>query len=131
MPAKAATSDRACQARPCPATIGSAPAKIDNRPAKIEVEIEEGAKPEVVWDKYFSKNDPQPKAVRDAVRRLDEPAEVRPRDCPDRRGLAASPVPAVDVRGPCLGDGGRRPAEGGRSSGRSCRRSISSITRPT
>lgn len=51
-------------------TKGDVPAAIDNRPAKIEVEITEGAKPEVVWDRYFSKNDPQPKAVRDAVRRL-------------------------------------------------------------
>jgi tetratricopeptide (TPR) repeat protein len=47
-----------------------APATVDNRPAKIEVEIEAGVKPEVVWDRYFAKNDPQPKAVRDAVRQL-------------------------------------------------------------
>ena len=47
-----------------------APATIDNRPAKIEVEIEQGAKPEAVWDEYFATNEPQPAAVRDAVRRL-------------------------------------------------------------
>ena len=47
-----------------------APATIDKRPAKIELEIAEGAKPEVVWERYFSTTDPQPKAVREAVRRL-------------------------------------------------------------
>jgi len=46
------------------------PATVDNQPAKIEIEIEEDAKPEVVWDQYFSKNEPKPAAVRDAVRRL-------------------------------------------------------------
>ena len=33
-------------------------------------QIEKGAKPDVVWDRYFAKNDPKPAAVRDAVRRL-------------------------------------------------------------
>jgi hypothetical protein len=45
-------------------------AASDNRPAKIEIEIDKDAKPEVVWEEYFSKNEPQPEAVRDAVRRL-------------------------------------------------------------
>ena len=55
-----------------PASVRPAekPAAVDKRPAKIEVEISKDAKPEVVWEEYFSKNDPQPKAVRDAVRRL-------------------------------------------------------------
>jgi len=69
VPSKAATGDRAPR-QTVPATIDNRPATIGNRPAKIEIEIEEGAKPEVVWDRYFSKNDPQPKAVRDAVRSL-------------------------------------------------------------
>ena len=43
---------------------------VDNRPAKIDIEIAKDAKPEVVWEQYFSKNEPQPAAVRDAVRRL-------------------------------------------------------------
>ncbi len=47
-----------------------APATIDNRPAKISVEIEKGANPDKVWEEYFSKNEPRPAAVRDAVRRL-------------------------------------------------------------
>jgi len=42
----------------------------DNRPAKIVVEIEKDAQPEAVWEAYFSKNEPQPAAVRDTVRRL-------------------------------------------------------------
>ena len=32
--------------------------------------IRASVKPEVVWDEYFAKNDPQPAAVREAVRRL-------------------------------------------------------------
>ncbi len=47
-----------------------APATIDNRPAKIQIDMKEGAKPETVWNEYFAKNQPQPAAVRDAVRRL-------------------------------------------------------------
>jgi hypothetical protein len=66
VPPKAAASDRAT----VPVAIGSAPAKIDDRPARIEVEIDAGAKPEVFWSQYFAKNNPQPKAVRTAVRRL-------------------------------------------------------------
>ena len=75
-PGKAATGEpraepsRSDRHRHAARHVGGRPATIDNRPAKIEIEIEEGAKPEVVWDRYFSKNDPQPKAVRDAVRRL-------------------------------------------------------------
>ncbi|MCG2684963.1 MAG: hypothetical protein L6306_15270 [Planctomycetales bacterium] len=55
--------DGSSTATPTAATVG-------NRPAKIEIEIEKGAKPEVVWEEYFSRNEPQPKAVRNAVRRL-------------------------------------------------------------
>ena len=55
--------DDSSTAAPTAATVG-------NRPAKIEIEIEKGAKPEVVWEEYFSRNEPQPKAVRNAVRRL-------------------------------------------------------------
>ncbi|MGA7702882.1 MAG: hypothetical protein WCB27_25085, partial [Thermoguttaceae bacterium] len=76
VPAKGAADERS-SSRTVPTTIetrpaeaGNVPAKIDNRPAKIEIEIEEGAKPEVVWDGYFAKNIPQPKAVRIATRRL-------------------------------------------------------------
>jgi hypothetical protein len=61
----AASSDRAGKA-----ASSSSPAAVDSRPAKIEIEIEKGAKPEAVWEEYFSKNEPQPAAVRDAVRRL-------------------------------------------------------------
>ena len=42
----------------------------DSRPAKIVLDIEKDAQPEAVWEQYFSKNEPQPTAVRDAVRRL-------------------------------------------------------------
>ncbi len=46
------------------------PQSVDHRPAKIEVEVGKDAKPEAVWEEYFSKNEPQPTAVRDAVRSL-------------------------------------------------------------
>jgi tetratricopeptide (TPR) repeat protein len=41
-----------------------------NRPEKIDVQIQAGVNPELFWNEYFSKNEPQPAAVRDAVRRL-------------------------------------------------------------
>ena len=47
-----------------------APASIGNRPAKVEIKIPEGAKPETFWDQYFARNQPQPAAVREEVRRL-------------------------------------------------------------
>ncbi len=62
--AKAGDSSRAVSIEP------QAPATLSNRPAKIEVEIDANAKPDVVWEQYFSKNEPQPVAVRDAVRSL-------------------------------------------------------------
>jgi tetratricopeptide (TPR) repeat protein len=37
---------------------------------KIQIEISEGADPNIVWDKYFTDNVPEPAAVRDAARRL-------------------------------------------------------------
>jgi hypothetical protein len=51
------------------------PAQKDQAAAKesvksIQIEIREGADPNEVWEKYFSANDPEPAAVRDAVRRL-------------------------------------------------------------
>ena len=58
--------DNAAQDKP----VKENPAVVDSRPAKIEIEIAKDAKPEAVWENYFSHNEPQPKAVRDAVRRL-------------------------------------------------------------
>ncbi len=57
-------------ARAGQAASSGRPVATDNRPAKIEIEIEKDALPETVWEAYFSKNEPQPAAVRDAVRRL-------------------------------------------------------------
>jgi hypothetical protein len=63
----ASSNDAAKQTAP---VKEQAPAAVDKRPAKIEIQINQGEKPEVVWDRYFAKTEPQPKAVRVAVRRL-------------------------------------------------------------
>ncbi len=67
-PNTAATPGRAAD-RAVPSKTGS-PALIENRPATIDLEISKDAKPETFWDEYFSKNRPQPAAVREAARRL-------------------------------------------------------------
>ena len=44
---------------------------VDGRPAKIDLGvIEKNGTPSVAWEQYFSKNQPQPRAVRDAARQL-------------------------------------------------------------
>lgn len=45
-------------------------AAADPRPDKIDLNLGNDAQPEVAWDRYFSKNEPQPAAVREAVRHL-------------------------------------------------------------
>ena len=52
------------QPRPAANSEASTPIK------QIQVEIEEGADPNVVWDRYFAQREESPAAVRDAVRRL-------------------------------------------------------------
>ena len=73
---------------------------------------ETGAKPEAVWEQYFSKNEPQPEAVRDAVRQL---MNQRKFDHVIALIGAALAAPARGSRGctkPCLGAGCRGTSEG-------------------
>jgi tetratricopeptide (TPR) repeat protein len=53
-----------------PTAKAATPATTDKRPAKIEVDVGKDAKPDAVWEQYFSTTEPQPVAVRDAVRQL-------------------------------------------------------------
>jgi len=52
------------------ATSETQAASVDSRSARIEIDFGKDAKPEVVWERYFAANNPQPGAVRDAVRQL-------------------------------------------------------------
>jgi hypothetical protein len=45
-------------------------ATVDDRPATIDIKIPAGANAESVWNQYFAAHEPQPAAVRAAVRKL-------------------------------------------------------------
>ena len=125
VPAKTATGEHA-SSRAVPATIGNASGEERQSAGEDRSRDRRGGQagsrlgPVFLAERSATEGCPRRRSS------LDEPTEVRPRHCPDRRGLAASPEPAVDVRGPCPGDGGRRPAEGGHRAsdhvgGRFCR----------
>jgi tetratricopeptide (TPR) repeat protein len=61
--------DNAAKPAPQPAAEKADASNSANQPEKIEIDLGAG-KPDVIWDRYFAANHPQPKAVRQAVREL-------------------------------------------------------------
>ena len=68
-PPRRLTSRPPTPPRPSPPAVRPAKAAQPGR-TKIEVELTPGDKPNDVWDKYFAANEPDPAAVRQAVRSL-------------------------------------------------------------